>query len=147
MKGIIAMIGSGLFAVLTTGSAWADARSVQAVRDLEQAQARAAIAKDRAALEQIFAADFRVINPAGAVATRDELFALLLGPGSPYRSASYETQQVRDLGDTLVTIGLETVVMDQGAQAGQTIRRRTTQVWHREGGRWTLKLRHANVLQ
>jgi uncharacterized protein (TIGR02246 family) len=127
--------------------AQADAKSQQAVRELEQAQARAAIARDRPALEKIFAADFRVINPSGGVADRDELFALLLGSAPAYSSAVYETQQVRDLGDTIVTIGLEKVVMAQGPQAGQTVQRRTTQVWHRTGGSWALKLRHANVVQ
>jgi hypothetical protein len=59
----------------------------------------------------------------------------------------YETQLVRDLGDTVVTIGLEKVVMAQGPQAGQTVQRRTTQVWHRQGADWVLKLRHANIVQ
>ena len=127
--------------------ATAHADTASDIRAMEQAQAKAAIAGDRAALERIFATDFRVINPTGAVADRDELFKLLLNGPSPYKSARYETQQMRELGDTVVTIGLETVVMGQGPQAGQTVQRRTTQVWHREGGRWVLKLRHANVVQ
>jgi uncharacterized protein (TIGR02246 family) len=136
-----------LTAALGCGNAHADAKSVQAVRDLEQAQARAAIARDRGALEKIFAPDFRVINPSGGVADREELFALLLGAAPAYSSAVYETQQVRDLGDTVITIGLEKVVMAQGPQAGRTVQRRTTQVWHRQGDTWVLKLRHANVVQ
>ena len=137
----------GLLLPAFCGTALADARSEAQIRELEQTQSRAAIARDRAALEKIFAADFRIINPAGAVATRDELFALLLGPTVVYSSAVYETQQVRDLGDTIVTIGLEKVVMAQGPQAGQTVQRRTTQVWHRDGAEWRLKLRHANIVQ
>jgi uncharacterized protein (TIGR02246 family) len=127
--------------------ALADATSQQAIRDLEQAQARAAIARDRAALERIFAPDFRIINPAGAVSDRDGLFAVLLGGTSPYASAVYETQELRDLGDTLVTVGLETVVMASGPQAGQTVKRRITHVWHREDAAWRLKLRHATIVQ
>ena len=130
-----------------TGSALADARAEALIRELEQAQARAAIARDRAALEKVFAPDFRVINPAGAVADRTELLKLLLGPVPAYSSAVYETQQVRDFGDTIVTIGLEKVVMAQGPQTGQTVQRRTTQVWHRGADGWRLQLRHANVVQ
>lgn len=143
-KGIAASL---VLALLPMSVALADARGEKEVRELEQAQARAAIARDRPALEKIFATDFRVINPAGAVSTRDELFALLLGPAPAYKSAVYETEHLRDLGDTIVTIGLETVVPAQGAQAGQTVRRRTTQVWHRESGNWVLKLRQATLVQ
>jgi hypothetical protein len=81
------------------------------------------------------------------VADRDELFKLLLGAAPAYSSATYETQQIRDFGDTIVTIGLEKVVMAQGPQAGKAVQRRTTQVWHREGTEWRLKLRHANIVQ
>ena len=125
----------------------ADARSQAAVRELEQTQARAAIARDRAALERLFAPDFRIINPAGAVTDCDGLFQLLLGPAPVYASASFETQELRDYGDTIVTIGLETVVMGGGNPAGQTVRRRITQVWHRGRAGWQLQVRHANIVQ
>jgi uncharacterized protein (TIGR02246 family) len=114
------------------------------IRDLEQQQAKAAIARDRAALDRIFAPDFRIINPAGAVASKEELYALLLGGQVPaYRSAVYETQTVEVFGEVVVTTGLETVVMGQGAQAGQTVQRRITQVWEQSGRDWRLALRHA----
>lgn len=127
--------------------AHADAQSLKTIRELEQTQARAAIARDRALLERLFAPDFRIINPAGAVADREQLFDLLLGGAPTYTSAVYETQQFRDFGDTVITIGLETVVMAAGPQAGQTVRRRITHVWHREGSGWQLKLRHATIVQ
>jgi len=114
------------------------------IRDLEQQQAKAAIARDRAALDRIFAPGFRVINPAGAVASKEELFKLLLdGPAPAYTSAVYETQSVEVFRDVVVTTGLETVVMGQGAQVGQTVQRRITQVWEQSGRDWRLALRHA----
>ncbi len=117
------------------------------IRELEQQQARAAIARDRAALDRIFAPGFRVINPSGAVASKEELFKLLLDGATPaYRSAVYETQSVEAFRDVVVTTGLETVVMGQGAQAGQTVQRRITQVWERSGSDWQLALRHATIV-
>lgn len=117
------------------------------IRDLEQQQGKAAIARDRAALDRIFAPDFRVINPSGSVASKDELFKLLLeGATPPYQSAVYETQSVEVFRDVVVTTGLETVVMGQGAQAGQTVQRRVTQVWERSGADWRLALRHATIV-
>ena len=130
-----------------TPSAHADARSQQTIRELEQAQARAAIGRDRATLERLFADDFRIVNPSGGVSDRDELFRLLLAGQAPYTSAVYETQLVRDLGDTIVTVGLETVVMASGPQAGRSVQRRITHVWHRTAGNWRLQLRHATIVQ
>jgi len=126
--------------------AHADARSQQAIRDLEQMQARAAIGGDRATLERLFAKDFRIVNPSGAVSDRDGLFQVLFNGPSPYRSATFETQDVRDFGDTIVTVGLETVVMATGPQAGKPVQRRITHVWHRDG-EWRLQLRHATLVQ
>ena len=88
-----------------------------------------------------------MINPSGAVASKDELFKLLLdGPPPAYRSAVYETQSIEVFRDVVIRRGLETVVMGQGAQAGQTVQRRTTQVWEREGSDWRLALRHATIV-
>ncbi len=116
------------------------------IRELEQHQARAAIAVDRAALEKIFAADFPIVNPSGAIANKQELMQMLTGGPAPYRSASYETQFVDVRRDVVFTTGLETVVPDQGAQAGQTVHRRITQVWERAGNDWALALRHATIV-
>jgi uncharacterized protein (TIGR02246 family) len=106
----------------------------------------AAIARDRGTLEKIFAPDFRIINPSGAVASREELLNLLTAGTSPYRSAVYETQTVNVYGNVVVTTGLETVVPAQGAQAGQNVQRRITHVWEKSGGEWQLKLRHATIV-
>jgi uncharacterized protein (TIGR02246 family) len=116
------------------------------IRELEQQQVHAAIARDRGALERIFAPDFRIINPSGAVASKQELLDLLTSGTSPYRSAVYETQTVSVYGKAVVTTGLETVVPAQGAQAGQNVQRRITQVWEKSGNDWQLKLRHATVV-
>lgn len=134
-------------ATLLVLSACATVSPEARIRELEQQQAKAAIARDRAALDRIFAPGFRVINPSGVVASKEELFKLLLdGPTSVYRSAVYETQSVELFRDVVVTTGLETVVMGQGAQAGQTVQRRITQVWERSGSDWRLALRHATIV-
>ena len=118
----------------------------QAIRELEQAQDRAAVAGDRATLERIFAPDYRMVSPNGEVIDRAQLFALLMGGASPYKSAVYETQLVRNMGDVVVTVGMEDVVPNHGAQAGQMVHRRVTQVWQHRDGRWLLTLRHAMIV-
>lgn len=118
----------------------------QRIRALEQQQAQAAIARDRGALEKIFAPDFQIVNPAGAVASKEELLALLLGGTSPYKSAVYQTDTVRVYRDVVVTTGLEIVVPNTGPHAGQIVRRRITHVWKRDGSDWRLALRHATIV-
>jgi hypothetical protein len=88
------------------------------IRQLEQQQTQAALTGDAATLTQLFAADFRIINPAGAIGTREELLKILAGPAHPYASAKYTTELVRDLGEVVVTVGMEEVVPNQGPQAG-----------------------------
>jgi len=117
------------------------------IRELEQQQAKLAIDGNRAALEKLFAPEFRVINPSGAVVSKAQLLDLLAGSGpSPYSSAKYETQDVTVNGSTAWSVGLETVVFArdmQGSRAGQTVQRRITHIWREQGGTWRLVLRHA----
>ena len=116
------------------------------IRELEQRQVTAAIARDRATLERLFAPDFRLVNPSGAIAGKQELLQLLTEGTSPYRSAIYQTDAVSVYRDVVVTIGLETVVPASGVQAGRQVRRRVTHVWQRQGGQWRLVLRQATVV-
>jgi uncharacterized protein (TIGR02246 family) len=116
------------------------------VRELEQKQCRAAVAGDLATLQHIFADDYQMVNPAGQITTRAQLLALLTGGTHPYRSATYTTDVVRNLGNVIVTIGREDVVPNQGRQAGQLVHRRVTQVWVRQRGTWQLSVRQAMVV-
>ena len=125
------------------------AATEQQIRTLEQEQVHAVIARDRAAIERLFAPDFMIINPSGAVANRQVLLDLLVGGEAPYRSGTYQTETVRIYSDTVVTTGLETVVPARGVAAGQNVQRRITHVWERQktgGGAWQLALRHATVV-
>jgi len=112
------------------------------IRALEQDQVQAAVTGNRAVLERLFAPRFQLINPAGAVASREELLTMLASGTAPYRSASYVTESVRAYGQVVVSTGMETVVTAQGASQ----RRRITHVWERDGSSWRLALRHATLV-
>jgi hypothetical protein len=138
---------AGALALLVAACATTPAGTEAGIRELEQQQAKLAIAGDRAALEKLFAPGFRVINPSGAVVSKAGLLDVLAGGGpSPYASATYETQDVSVTRDMAWSVGLETVVFARdalGARAGQTVQRRITHVWEKQGGQWRLVLRHA----
>ena len=135
-----------LVGCVTTAPATSSTATEKQIRELEQQQVRAAIARDRPALERLFAADFRLVNPSGAIASKQELMQLLTEGASPYSSAVYQTDVVSVYRDVVVTIGLETVVPARGAQAGQQVKRRVTHVWQQQGGQWRLVLRQATVV-
>ena len=140
-----ALIAAALLGIAAACSA---APSTEAtIRALEQQQVQAATARDRAALEKIFAPEFKIINPSGAVGSREELLNMLASTGpAPYASALYTTDEVRDYGNLVVSIGRDTVVPNQGAMAGKTVQRRVTQVWQKQKGAWRLTLRQANII-
>lgn len=138
-------LGAALMLCAVSRSLAADSPEAQ-IRTLEQQQCQAALSGDAATLKRIFATDYLMVNPAGAITTREQLMALLTGGTHPYRSAVYTTDVVRDLGKVIVTIGREDVVASQGPQAGQLVHRRVTQVWVQEQGAWRLNMRQAMVI-
>jgi uncharacterized protein (TIGR02246 family) len=142
----VLLLAAGLAACVSTDAS----KTEQQIRALEQEQVHAVIARDRAVVERLFAPDFMIINPSGAVADKKALLDLLVGGEAPYRSGTYQTETVRIYGDTVVTTGLEEVVPARGATAGQTVQRRITHVWERHkadnDARWQLVLRHATVV-
>jgi uncharacterized protein (TIGR02246 family) len=131
---------------VAVGLAHAASPVEEKIRDLEQQQCRAAVAADLPTLERIFAHDYEMVNPAGQLTSRAQLFAILGGATHPYKSATYTTDVVRELGKVVVTIGREDVVPNQGAQAGQLVHRRVTQVWVLDHGSWRLSVRQAMVV-
>jgi Domain of unknown function (DUF4440) len=116
------------------------------IRELEQQLVKAALTGDGATLERLFSPQFSLINPSGAVASRQELLTMLSSGPSPYRSGSYVTETVHPYGKGVVSTGIETVIPAQGAQAGKQQQRRITQVWERAGKGWQLLLRQATLV-
>jgi len=143
--GVSWVLGAALAWMIVSGPVLA-ASTEETIRQLEQQQVKAAVSGDAATLFKLFASDFRIINPAGEIGTGQDLLKILGGPTRPYASAKYTTELVRDLGNVVVTVGMEEVVPAQGPQAGQTVQRRVTQVWKRDHGQWELTLRHAMVV-
>jgi uncharacterized protein (TIGR02246 family) len=134
-------------AVLVTACATPRINTADAeIRALEQQQVQAALTGDRKTLDKIFAPEFMLVNPAGAISRKEELLKMLAGGTPPYRSASFVTDTLRSYDKVVVSTGTETVIAASGAQAGQTVQRRITHVWERDKGAWRLVLRHATLV-
>ena len=120
----------------------------QSIRKLELAESDAVVRSDVAALEKLWAEDFTVNNPNNQISRgRKEVIARVRSGLLKYSSFVREIESVGFYGDTVIVMGLETIVPSgSSADAGKTIRRRYTNIWMNRKGRWLLTVRHANVI-
>lgn len=117
----------------------------QTIRKLEQEEIDALLRGDLAAVQAHWAEDYTVNNPFNQVvkASRGPIRAGTL----TYSSFVREIESVLIHGNTVIVMGRETVVpKDSSPDAGKTIRRRYTNVWMKEKGKWLLTARHASVI-
>lgn len=133
--------------VLGQSSAKSDALE-QEIRKLDAAEAEALLNKDVAALERLWAEDFTVNNPRNTISKgRKEVIALIRNGLIDYSSFVREVETLSFHGDTVISMGLETVkAVGKAPLAGQTVRRRFTHFWMKKDGKWILTARHANII-
>jgi ketosteroid isomerase-like protein len=115
---------------------------------LEEQERRAVLEQDFASLERIWAEDFVVNTPRSEVAAdRGALLDLFRKGVAHYQSFDRRIELIRFTGDHAIVMGAETVrPIGDAPLAGQTVERRFTNFWRREGDTWRLVARHANVL-
>ena len=120
----------------------------QQVRKLDLAEAEAVLRKDFQAIDKLCAKDFTVNNPRGEITKGSEAVKNLIRSGViNYASFVREIESVLIHGKTVVVMGRETLVPNANSpQAGQTVRRRYTNIWMKRNGKWLLTARHASVV-
>lgn len=120
----------------------------QEIRKLDLAEADAVLRGDLAALHKLWAEDFAVNSPSNQVIKGKKAeFERLRSGIVKYSSFVREVESVLLHGDTVITMGLETVKpIGNAPGAGQTLRRRFTNIWMKKKGKWLLSARHANVI-
>ena len=117
------------------------------IRRLEQVEVKAVLEKDTATLAQLWDQGFVVNSPANMIVlpgkTTVDRPVMTMGRTSFTR----EIEQIIIRGNTVFSMGSETVVPagDQPG-AGQTVKRRYTNIWMKQEGVWKLVARHANVI-
>ncbi len=120
----------------------------QEIRRLDVAEAEGLLHKNVAALEKLWAEDFTVNNPRNTISHgRKEVLALIGNGIIDYSSFVREVETMLLHGDTVISMGLETITpVGKAPFAGQTVRRRFTHFWMKRDGQWLLTARHANVI-
>ena len=123
-----------------------------AVRALDDQMRLAVLHRDISALERFWSEHLVVNAPNGQVVRgRRAVIDDFVRTGIiNFSSFDREIEFMRVEGDFVVTMGLETLraLADSpanGLRAGETTRRRFTNIWRREGSTWRLYVRHANV--
>ena len=119
-----------------------------AVRALDDQERLAALNQDYAKLERFWSEDFIVNAPTNQVLQNRDAVLNHFRKGMTTRS-SYERsiEQVRIDGDIAIIMGAEKLTpIGSAPMAGQTVHRRFTNIWRKEGGTWRLWVRHANVI-
>ena len=125
-----------------------DSTTEATIRALDDQERLAALNQDYAALERLWSEHFIVNAPSNQVMPNRSAVLDWFRKGMTARS-SYERsiEQVRVDGDIAVVMGAETLTpIGNAPLAGQTVHRRFTNVWKKEGDTWRLWARHANII-
>jgi hypothetical protein len=127
-----------------------DERQVRALDDEER---RAALKRDVPTLERLWSDQFMLNAPNNhvVVGRRAVLDAFVRSGIINFSRFDREIEFIRADGPYIIIMGLETVepiddAPSAGLVAGQSIKRRFTNIWKNEGGTWRLFVRHANVI-
>lgn len=120
----------------------------QVIRKLDMSEVDAVLRRDFAALEKLWGQDFTVNAPNNQVVKgRAEVLKLFHAGFATYSSFVREIESLQTYENTVIVMGLETVKpIGQAPLAGQTVRRRFTNIWTKRNGDWVLTARHASII-
>ena len=116
------------------------------IRKLDMAHAEAILKGDKAALQELLPDDHTVNHPTNRIVQEKTELLKLIDDGM-IRYARFERRPEEFLfyRDLVVVMGDETVVPAPGApNEGKVLRRRYTNAWMQQDGKWRLAFRHAN---
>lgn len=151
MKALILSLGLLLAATAPCAGAQtlqlpADPALQEKIRELDLAHARAIFEGDKAVLQELLPDDHTVNHPTNRIVQEKAELLKLIDDGV-IRYARFERRPEKFLfyKDLVVVMGDETVVPAAGApNAGVVLRRRYTNAWMLQDGKWRLAFRHAN---
>ena len=120
----------------------------QEIRTIDRANAAAVLANDVPEIEKFWADDLTVNAPNNQI-LKGKKDAIKLVKDGILDYSSFETavEAVVIHGDTAIVMGEETVKPKGKAPfAGQTVRRRFTNIWMKRDGQWQLTARQATII-
>lgn len=118
------------------------------IKDLEERERKAMLNHDTRSLQKMWAPDFTVNAPFNRVTLSSQELLDMVNKGKiQFSLFTRNLEHIVVKKDMAVTMGSEEVVFSGDVpQAGQTIKRRFTNIWRKQNGVWRLTFRHANNL-
>jgi len=118
------------------------------IRKIDNEEATAVLRADLSTLEKFWADDFTVNGPNNQILKgKTNALELVKSGIIDYSSFEREHEAVLLCGDTAIMMGLETVKPKGNSPfAGQTLRRRFTNIWMKQNGQWQLIARQATII-
>ncbi len=146
--GIVSVLMFSILIVGQTKSQTAKGKLEATLRKLDLEAALAIQEKDEARIAKFFTKESVTNNPRNSLTlgSTGVIEATRAGVIN-YHSFDRQIESVQILGNTVILMGNETVVMmgsDNGP--GETIRRRYTNIWMKTGKNWQIVARHANII-
>lgn len=125
-------------AILATVSVALPADLAKAAHDYDQAQ----VTSNRAELDRLIAADYRLHNSAGEVQDKASFIADQVAPGYRLEPFTVEEKVEKVMGDAAILGG---VARARGASGGQPydVTLRFIDVWQKRNGRWVVVMSQA----
>jgi ketosteroid isomerase-like protein len=116
------------------------------IRKLDMAHAAAIFNGDAEALDNLMDDDVTVNHPTNRIVKeKKELLDLIRQGIIRYTSFERYPETFLFFKDMVIVMGSEVVVPARGApNAGKSLKRRYTNVWMNQDGKWRLTVRHAN---
>ncbi|MEO7923414.1 MAG: nuclear transport factor 2 family protein [Chitinophagaceae bacterium] len=128
----------------------ATAKTEAEIRKMEQTVVMAILNADSNTLKQVWAPEFLVNNPRNDIsANRNVVLQTQKSGMIDYTTFERVIEQMQFQKVIVITMGYEIFVSRNdipGAKAGQTYKRRFTNIWMKKKGKWQQIARHASII-
>jgi uncharacterized protein DUF4440 len=142
-------INAFLIATLSTKGQSTERIEVE-IRKLEQKVVTSILNADTITLKQVWAKEFLVNNPRNEISpNRDAVLKIQKSGMIDYSSFERVIEHMQFQKDIVITMGHESFVSRNdipGAKAGQTYKRRFTNIWMKKKGKWQQIARHTSII-
>ncbi len=142
----LVMLALAILGCSTQAASSADGAWEQQIRAAEERHRIAFLNNDVGALDAMFSDDFIVNSPQNKVIEKGALLGMVRGGVLAISSFEQKIESVRRYGDIVTVMGEDRVVYAAPSPiAGQTHRRRFTDIWQLRGTDWRFIARQASI--
>jgi hypothetical protein len=134
-------------ALLITINSFAQQPKETLIRSLEEAERTAILNGDTAQLYVLMSKNIVVQNPENTIVGFSRIIERIKSGKINYSRFERRIDNITFVNGMAVVMGLETLIPQGNTEnAGKTIKRRFTNVWTKEKGKWKLTARQATII-